>query len=532
MKRISADVAVIGSGLAGLIAAIKCKETAADLEIVLCSKSPPGLANCTAVSQGAFRSVTEGYSPENFSRETLEVGFYMNNTRMLQVMIANVEKDLDYLEKLGVVMKRGRDKYSTTCEDLWREGIAITNPLREHALSLGIKVLCPFFAWDLITNDKKISGIWGFSGSKFEPAVIAAPAVVLAAGGAGALYSRSDNPPGITGDGYALAYRAGLPLMAMEFVQFYPLGTAYPGKPARFLPPILADAGKFINSEGEDIVEKHGIKKTPLAEASRDTLSRAMVLEVAEGRGVDGAIKLEFNFKDGSWGKLKTMFGSSAVEKYKSWTRDFLGGAGYLPVLPVAHFFCGGVPTDERCRTDLEGLFAAGEVTGGLHGANRLGGNALTEALVFGVIAGEEAAAFALQGAPGQDAVNIDEKIIVEKVREIFPGAGSGSGIEEVAQVRKELARTMWEQVGPVRREESLLEAKEKIKSLKESFRPGTESKELRKQLEVLNLILTAGKIIDAALIRKESRGCHYRADYPHTTSRWNSHIFMSRQYQ
>ncbi|MFO7952937.1 MAG: FAD-binding protein [Bacillota bacterium] len=536
MKIYKADVLVIGTGLAGLMAAVNCKENYPDLKVLICSKAPPGLANCTAVSKGAFRNTSPKYHPEEFKEETLESGYYLNDQRLLDTLVNNSEKDLNLLESYGIKFeKRSRGRYIYR-KSLDGEGTVITRAVLDYAQGLEVEFLYPFLAWDLIEKEGQAAGVWGFLKDSGNPAACLAKAVVLASGGAGAIYDRTDNPPGITGDGYALAYRAGLPLMDMEFVQFYPLGSASPGAKARFLLPILAEAGRFININGEDIVEKYEIDELPLASNSRDKLSRAMALEAADIREKEGtvkAVKLEFDFSPDSWQRAKGILGYTDIEPVKTWLKNYLGNRNYIPVMPVAHFFCGGLIIDHLCQTDLPGLFAAGEVVGGLHGADRLGSNALSEALVFGKIAGKQAGEFCTNQPsenPGRHFTSTLENRVNKETEKLFNNntKNCGGNKESYREKRKRLGKEMMEKAGLIRSEELLKAVKETIINEQNYLVWNGKEKELRSFLELKNLYLVAELITDAARVRKESRGTHYRSDYPGLSGRYDRNIINS----
>ena len=257
MNVITTDVLIIGSGLTGLCAAVACKEN--NLDVLVCSKASPGLGNCSVVSRAAFRSSGRGLSANDHHKATLAAGHALNDGEKVAIMVKNAEPALRKLHTYGVDIKDRANGFYVVAEGFGKEGRSLMKPMVRHAESLGVKFLSPFFSWEIIELDGGAKGVWGFYKGQPEPVAISAKAVVLAAGGAGALYARTDNPPGITGDGYALAYRAGLPLMDMEFVQFYPLGTADEGKPSRFLPPITAEVGDLLNSDAENIVDKYNI---------------------------------------------------------------------------------------------------------------------------------------------------------------------------------------------------------------------------------------------------------------------------------
>jgi len=528
MESMTVDVAVIGSGLAGLITAITCKEKNEKLEVLLCSKSPPGHANCTAVSKGAFRSISADYSKEEHENLTLESGCYINDRDLLERLLTHGENDLSILQGYGVALKK-RNKYLYVDSDTRRqEGVEITRVLLDYAKRIGVKFNYPFIAWELIETKNRVTGVWGFWGDSSDLLIISSKAVVLATGGLGTLYSRTNNPPGTSGDGYALAYRAGLTLVDMEFVQFYPLCTAFPNKKAKFIHPIFADAGKIINKKGDNLVEKYGINKFPVASASRDKISRAMALEFINNQDFDGAMRLQFDFNDESWERAKKIFGYSNIEPYKDLAKKIIGSNDYLPVMPAAHFYCGGIMIDKNCQTDLNGLFAAGEVTGGLHGANRLGGNALLEALVFGRIAGISVIDY-LKDKDNKETALIGKKIIEEKFTQLCDRVEICNKNNTLIKQRNKLLTSMMENAGIIRSRQSLIKARIEVRRIKQYLDCKLKSNSIRSYLEMNNLVTVGDLIIDSALTRKESRGCHYRLDYPAEEQKWRKQIIIGR---
>lgn len=522
MNGITTDVLVIGSGLTGLCAAIACREN--NLDVLVCSKASPGLGNCSVVSRAAFRSSGKALSVQEHKKATLTAGHALNDIKKVDIMVKSAESALGKLNTYGVNLKDRANGFYVVAQGFGKEGMSLMQPMVGYARSLGIKFLSPFFSWEIIELDGGAKGVWGFLYGQKEPLAISAKAVILAAGGAGALYARTDNPPGITGDGYALAYRAGLPLLDMEFVQFYPLGTAEEGKPGRFLPHIAAEVGDLLNAAGENIVDKYAIEKRPLAIASRDSLSRAMALEVYHGRGVKQAIKLDLSAYEKRWAKEA----GPQNDPLRKWFAGFLAGERSLPVMPVSHFCMGGVVTDGACQTGLPGLFAAGEVVGGLHGANRLGGNALSETVVFGTIAGQRAAEFARAGKEeGNDEVKTwVEGKFKKMVHHDFTGA---PGLLDGSQVKRKIRNVMWEHVGLIKSEDSLQQAKKELSPYQGIKHSQVKTQSMAAFLELRNMLLVAEMIVRASLCRQESRGSHYRLDYPEARDGWVKHIQVQR---
>ncbi len=238
--------------------------------------------------------------------------------------------------------------------------------LVDRAEKKGVSVIPWVMVSELVVEEGVVRGALGFHFRSGKEMAFASRATVLANGGGSALYSRHDNPVRTTGDGYALAYHAGCQIRDMEFIQFIPQGLAEPGKPAHLIAASLMDMGKVINSSGEDILEKYQIKDKPVAVRSRDLFSQAMMKELSEGREIFLDLR---SLSDEDWRQENIALGQREML-----LKSFSGSRTPLRMLPMCHFFMGGVAVDKNGGTEIPGLFAAGEVTGGLHGANRLGG--------------------------------------------------------------------------------------------------------------------------------------------------------------
>ncbi len=517
-----ADIVVLGSGLAGLYAAVHSRIQGA--EVVVCSKSRPGRGSCSAISQGQFRASLHSFSAEDHKRLTLEAGKGLNEEGKLDVLVNNAARDVCRLQSFGVRLQERAKGYDSSPEKIGSEGLCLTKPLTEQARCLGVRFRAPFFASRIALEGGRAVGVWGFEPENSEPSFIGAGCVILATGGAGALYSRTDNPQGMTGDGYALAFEAGAPLMDMEFVQFYPLCLARSSRTSRLLPPLLGEVGRLENALGEDVVAKYGIRSAPVAIAARDELCQAMAKEVEEGRGLpEGGLGLRISREDALWRKAADTFGLESVQALRSWTEGRLGDKEVLPVMPAAHFCMGGVVADERCATGIDGLFAAGEVVGGLHGANRYGGNALTETAVFGRIAAEEALR-AARDLPAPDRAGPDKP---------HPATGYVSGREKrvCSDLRRRLQDFMWRHAGIIRSQDSLRRAMEGLEALREELQAqGEASRCSISALELGNMLRTAEMIVQSALAREESRGSHYRSDHPQSRNSMAKHVRLSKE--
>jgi succinate dehydrogenase/fumarate reductase flavoprotein subunit len=506
------DVLVIGSGAAGLRAAAAAKQAGAHVLVV--SRGAPGKASATIVSGGAFAGSRDGESTAGHLERTLQAGRGLNQRSLAEVLAEEAPARL--LELLGWGFDGGFHNgylFSRGRAPVWGE--KIIRCLVDRNRALGTE-----FQAGLAVADLRIEEGVGFATAYATASgrrqSIGARAVVLATGGAGGLYARHDNPHGIVGEGYALALRAGALLQDMEFVQFYPLGLAEPGLPRHMVPPRLGDHGRLCNDAGEDIYEKYGIAERPAAEKARDRLSQALFKEIyREGREV----RLDLT------GVSEERWTSDPLSASTLGTIGKRCGACRRPlrVSPMAHHTMGGVCIDSCGATSVPGLFAAGEVTGGLHGANRMGGNALTETLVFGKRAGEAAAEWAAAHpkAPREEPGASSE--------EPAPGSACAGAVSIIAEFRRRLGRILWEDGGVIRNRAGLERALNAVAAIEAELQAIPGGMAASSPARVLSLtagIETARLILQAALRRTESRGAHYREDYPETDdSRWLGHL-------
>lgn len=525
MRCLTTDIAVVGSGIAGLFAAISCRQ--AGLRVTVCSKSRPGRGSCSALSQGHFRSSVNGFPRSEHRQLTLEAGQGLNLEWMVDILVNNARDGVRELRDFGVQLGQRARGLESMPERIGLEGLSITRPLAGWAQAQGVRFLSPFFAWRIVEIQGKTAGICGFFPAETEPTLVLAKAVILASGGAGAVYEWTDNPQGMSGDGYAMAYQAGLPLMDMEFVQFFPLTLASASRTCRLIPPLVAEVGTLVNARQEDVLAKYNITQRPVAVAARDQLSLAMAKEMRAGLDIGGAMKLIIPEDNRIWQEAGQTFGLGGVNRIKGWVDKLSQGKGYLLVQPAAHFCMGGLIIDAHCQTGIQGLFAAGEIVGGLHGANRYGGNALTETVVFARIAAEGAVRF-LEDSGSAWVEDQEARSWVEKKA---PGLNrnqrhaSGKALR-LSDIRRGLQHLMWEQAGLIRSEASLALAETALEKLSASLsRVWVGSNNWIRYLEGSNRLLAAEMIVKAARMRQESRGAHFRTDYPETDPAWTRHI-------
>jgi succinate dehydrogenase/fumarate reductase flavoprotein subunit len=394
-------------------------------------------------------------------------------------------------------------------------GEEIVRSLLSKARMSGIRVMGGLMVADLKSHGGNMTAV-AHSAASGKWLLFNARALILATGGAGALYLRHNNPPRMLGEGYTLALRAGTALQDMEFVQFYPIGLAEPNMPPTLITPRLADLGRLYNGRGQEILEKYDIKERPAAERARDRLSHALFKEIQREN-------------DEVWLDLQGIPKEEAcVEALSASIYEILEkrlGALTRPVrvAPMTHHVMGGISTDPDGATSVPGLFAAGEVTGGLHGANRLGGNALTETMVFGARAGHAAAAWAKDcGAvnPSEDGEELVARLVNAKP--------SGS-FADTALLMGNLRRILWEEGGILRNEEGLKRAINVVRSIREEAVESplpVQPRKVRRLLELRLCIQTADLILQGALRREESRGAHFREDFPdQDDGRWRGHL-------
>lgn len=512
MERLSFDVLVLGTGAAGLRAALEARKRG--LSVCALSKAKVGKATCTVFSGGVMAGTPSEASPDLHFERTMKAGRGLNDVELVRVLVEETPMRLRELVKWGMKGEFHEGYlYAQGRPPVWGE--EITRCLRRMNIALGTQFLEEFAVCDLKVMDGNTAVLaWGTrSGRVLE---IVSRAAVLAMGGAGGLFLRSDNPGRIVGEGYALALDAGAVLRDMEFVQFYPMGLAEPGLPPFLIPPRLADCGKLANGRGEDIMEKYGVTERPAAERARDELSRALFTEIhRNGETV--------------WLDLRGLPQEEwRIDPFSASTIRLLGdryGALRRPirVAPMAHHVMGGVMIDTRGATSVPGLFAAGEVAGGLHGANRMGGNALSETLVFGARAGEGAADW-VEGNAFRNCETAKESL-----RWHFRGPGSEAPCGSTGDRERTLRQIMWEDGGILRNNDGLAQALSAVGEMEQDKlgRSVPTADEGALGWFQQRLALRAARLVlEAAQKRRESRGAHFREDFPEQDDpTWTGHL-------
>jgi len=527
-------VLVIGSGAAGLRAAIEAAKHKVD--VILVSKSGIGSNNSTAVSAAVISSslvhLETKDSPEVHYEDIVRKGRFICERNLARLLAYEIPQEILVLKELGVRFDMIGDKinagwapghtYPRGCRCTTRMGLEITRPLKNEAFRLGVKFLPNTMITKLITDliDEGVNGAIGINMKTGEPVLITSKAIVLATGGAGGIYKYTDNPASMTGDGYVLAYEAGAELIDMEFVQFHP-GLIHPPLPKQDIAyhSLVVRGAAFRNALGEDIFKKYNL--IDVRQMTRDVVSRIMMAEILEGRDVHGKIILEIsdenqlNSFDGTFQKIIQFQKINVKEKL------------LLGVLPLAHSTLGGVKIDEKCQTTVEGLYAAGEVVGGVHGADRLAGNALAEAIVFGARAGRYAAKFSKSRKLGV----INKGQLKEELTGVDLHHIRGED-QTLKTLKDAFLDIMWKNVGPVRSKEKLDKTIELINSFKRQIKELPSVKDGIQRYEVFeftNMLRVSEMIAKSALFRTESRGTHFRIDFPNEKDEWTTHIAVQK---
>jgi aspartate oxidase len=500
MKRVeitpTSEVIIIGAGLAGMIAA--CAAEAEGARVLLLDRSSLGLGTNSALSNGVFAGPTPGYSEDQYVEDTLRIGRGLNRRSWVEQVAREAPKAIESLKSFGLEIKPSNDHFSIQPSPPGSiPGVSLVRKVAEKVRSLNhVRVITGFQVNEILSNDHRAVGVKGFDDQGHEQSFFA-PAVILAAGGFGAVYQRNDNQKSTLGQGVALAARAGLDLWDLEFVQFYPLVLAQPGLPSMLLYPPYPREARLVNQAGQDLLEKFGIQSLHEAIMQlRDTFSVKLFEEIQQS----GTVFLDYRqVPVDSWSK----FPLTLLSRLKF---DFQNQP--FATAPAAHFCMGGLRTDERGRTDLPGLYACGEMVWGLHGANRRGGNALTECLVSGRLAGSQAAFEALSFQPVRNGLAPTEEGFA------YSPVSAFREIRALHQTLKEIA---WRQAGVVRSRTGLNEGLARLQELEAcsaGLKPGAVPE--RKRLEDLHsAALVIRAVLTAGLAREESRGSFIREDFP-----------------
>ncbi len=516
------DVLIVGAGCAGMRAAIEAHDAGADVALI--SKIHPVRSHSGAAEGGINAALGNASddNPEKHAFDTVKGADYLGDQDAIEVLCDEAPGDVYELEHWGAVFSRTEDgriaqrPFGAAGEPRTAYAADITghvliHVLYEQVMKRDLLVYEEWFAWQLVEDEGRCQGVicWDLLNGGLK--TIGAKTVILATGGAGRLYTGTTNAYACTGDGMAMALRLGVPQKDMEMMQFHPTTLAPTG--VLITEGCRGEGAYLLNSEGERFLKDYAPKAMELA--SRDVISRAEQTEIDEGRGVDGNVLLD----------LRHLGAEKIIERLHGTRELSMVFAGVdpihepIPVRPGAHYHMGGVDTDLWGKTSLEGLYAAGEVACvSVHGANRLGGNALMETITFGKRAGRAAAEWALT----HTTVAVPEAATTDAERELRELLDRDEG-ERPHAIRDEMARTMHENFGVFRREDQMRRQGEIVASLQDRFeRVVVEDKgdvfnsDLTQALELGFLLQLCACMVEAGLARKESRGAHARPyDYP-----------------
>jgi len=516
---VQSDILIIGTGGAGLRAAIEAHENGA--KVIIVSKAPAGHNNCTIVAGSGYLAAVGGMSVDEHRERTLSTGKGLNDPALVEVLVNEGGERVLELEKFGCVVNVRHGGIHVGGPDT-KLGQGITLPMVKYIKGLGVEFIENVIITKLLKKEGAVVGAVGYSSRDEEPVIFQTKAVLLASGGAGGLFKRTDCPLRTTGDGYSLAVEAGARLRDMEFCQFFPLALAEPGAPNLLVDGKVVWEGKIINATGDDIPAKHNVTERPYIAKSRDLLSRAMMREVHDGLGVDGAVMLDARdvVKNGKPGDRYGM------GDYDFYVKKLRAHERPIRIAPLSHFTMGGVVANPDGETGVPGLLVAGEVMGGIHGANRHGGNALTDVTVFGV----KAAKKAVEYIQSKEHVELDD--LAESEIEYYEHLASRD-VGYTPPTLMDLVRdNMWNNVGVIRDSFMLVDAYTRLSEIRDSTRsilakPG---KQLLNALELIMSLDVCEFIIRAAMERRESRGAHFRLDHPEEDPAWRKTIILSKK--
>ena len=522
------DILIVGAGGAGLYAALETSKRK-EIKVAVISKVFPTRSH-TGAAQGGINAALGNVapdSPEKHAYDTVKGSDFLADQDAVELMCQTAPKIIREMEHMGLPFSRlqsgkiaqrpfGGASFPRTCYAADKTGHVMLQTLYEQCIRNDVTFLNEWFALSLVHNGERIAGVVAIDLRTGEVHGIRAKAVILATGGHARIYwKRTSNALGNTGDGPAMALRAGVPLKDMEFVQFHPTGLRRTG--ILVTEGARGEGGYLINNKGERFMKKYAPEKMELA--PRDLVSRAIETEIMEGRGFKDNEGNEFVYLDlRHLGKKKIL---ERLPQIRELAIDFEGVDPIeepIPVRPTAHCSMGGIDVDIHGRTKIKGLYAAGECSCvSVHGANRLGGNSLLDIVVFGKLSGEDAVNYVSESS----FVSFDGTAVrkeEERIKALFETDGS----EKLSDLRGELCDVMTYGVGIFREEKRMKEALEKVREIKErAKRIKVHDKEmtfntnLQQTLEFLNMVEVAETIVLGALERKESRGAHFRIDYP-----------------
>ena len=531
---VETDVLIIGSGAAGMYAAVAAARTGAS--VFLAERSLIGRGGATVMAQMTVAVALGSETPDHWSNhydDTLAAGRGLCDERLARLLCEEGPACIREMDAWGIgwarkngriaqVFAPGHDRARCVYVDFLNTGPAVSKSLRAVVnRTQGVRKAGDLLIIDLVCDDGEVTGAVALHLASGAAVTIAAKATVLATGGLTRLYRRNSASANMGGDGYALALRAGAPLVDMEFVQFFPIGHLAPRLIG--MDPIMWDpfryklGGRLLNSEGEEFTARYGVSEEGRYLTTRDVATYAILKEVETGRGSPhgGAF---LSFQHCSEKELRAAFGP-VIDRLAKNNIDLTKTP--IEVAPIAHYHMGGVMANERMATEVIGLLAAGETVGGANGANRLSGNAITEALVFGRRAGLSAAERA-----NQITAQAFRPQAAQHALDLATAERRPSTVNTAAMIER-LQTVMANDVGPFRTAEKLAHALETIEEMTQELGEhpmgdgGAFDLRRLEWFDLRNMLPVARAVAMAALARTESRGAHQREDFPDMEPRW-----------
>ncbi len=535
MTHLAADVLVVGAGGAGMYAAIAA--AGKDASVLLLDKSLVGRGGATIMAQMTVAAAIGHEEPDHWTdhlQDTLAAGRELCDERLARMLCENGPARIFEMDGWGAHWARGADDRIRQVKapghgrarccyvDFLNTGPGVAGTLRRQVSRLGsVRRVSNVAVTEIVVHDGRAVGAVGMDVVSGDVVTMDAKAVVLAAGGLTKIYRRNSASTNMGGEAYALALWAGAELIDMEFVQFFPIAHLAPRLVG--MDPIMWDpfryklGGRLLNGDFDEFMHRYGGQDSGTYTTVRDQASYAILKEVEAGRGSPhGGVYLDFRHVPDE--TLRAAFGP-VIDRLAHNGIDLTRTP--VEVAPTAHYHMGGIRVNHRMETRVAGLYAAGEAVGGANGANRLSGNAITEALVFGECAGREAATAVAGTAPGWNATDADGA--VERLRAALSTDATGGVPANVLERR--LQDIMWEDAGPFRTGEQLQRALDGIRELRQSpvaVRPADGfNLDLQDRLELRAMLTTAEAVVRAAIGRTESRGAHQRLDFQESDGRF-----------
>ena len=539
-KSMDTDLLIIGAGGSGLRAAVEAINSGVSVTIL--SKSLLGKAHTVMAEGGIAASLGDVDPGDNWKvhfKDTMVEGVYLSDWRLVEKLAKEAPDRVYELERMGALFDRTPEKkimqrafgahtYRRLCHVGDKTGLELLRTLEDKILhSSNVKVMDEVFVTKLVKKNDKVIGAIALDMKTGEFIAINSKSTIIAGGGCGRIYEVTSNSWESTGDGIALAFDAGAEMMDMEMMQFHPTGMVWPPGVRGLLVTegVRGEGGLLYNTKGERFMLRYSPQKKELD--ARDVVARAIYNEIQEGRGTEhGGVLLDISYKGKDF----------IMKKLPGMYMQFKEFAGVditkekMEVGPTTHYFMGGIKVDtETNSTNINGLFAVGEAAAGVHGANRLGGNSLADLLVFGKYVGINAAAYAKKA----NLEKIPEAEITEEIKRVS-GFINTNGTNPYSLTEK-LRKTMSENVGIVRNEQNMQKALSVIFDIKKEYKnigvggnlqynPGLlQCLELHSMLEISELL------VRGAIMRKESRGAHYRSDYPKKDRKWLKNIIFRK---